>query len=124
MPAPFGPISAQIDASPQRRSIASSTVRSPGRNETPLNSFRPHQDGPTTQTPKDYAYTLYLPPEFIAFAYIYANRELVWSGPVRDWEVIRLPSGFKTSVWQMQVVAQAPIYSIHVATTAKELSRV
>lgn len=48
-----------------------------------------------------------------------ATRELRESG-----ELLRLPSGFKADYWQFEVEARVRIFSIHAASTAKELARV
>ena len=34
---------------------------------------------------------------------------------------MRLPSGFKSDIWQFEIRARAPVYSLHVASTMKEL---
>lgn len=56
---------------------------------------------------------------------VYANRQVVY-----DQEVplcgrpVRLPSGFKSDLWQFEIRARAPVYSLHVASTVKELKNV
>jgi hypothetical protein len=58
---------------------------------------------------------------------IYVNGESV---PVynqvvpRNGRPVRLPSGFKSDIWQFEIQARAPIYSLHVASTVKELRNV
>ncbi len=55
----------------------------------------------------------------------WADRRLVYDQPVpRNGKPVRLPSGFKSDIWQFEVRARAPIYSIHVATTERELVQV
>lgn len=56
---------------------------------------------------------------------VYANRTLIYDEEVpRNGRPIRLPSGFKSDVWQFEIRARAPIYSLHVASTVKELRQV
>lgn len=37
---------------------------------------------------------------------------------------VRLPSGFKAEIWQFEIAARAPVYSLHIASTMKELKQV
>jgi hypothetical protein len=54
-----------------------------------------------------------------------AGRTVVYDEEVPvNGEGIRLPSGFKTDVWQFEIRARAPVYSLHVASTMKELKGV
>ena len=39
----------------------------------------------------------------------------------RNGGAVRLPSGFKSDIWQFEIKARAPVYSMHVASTIKEL---
>jgi len=56
---------------------------------------------------------------------VWANRFLVYDQEVpRCGEPVRLPSGFKGDLWQFEIAARAPVYSLHVATTMKELKSV
>lgn len=56
---------------------------------------------------------------------VYANRNVVYDQEVpRNGEPIRLPSGFKSDIWQFEIRARAPVYSLHVASTMKELKSV
>lgn len=53
---------------------------------------------------------------------VWANRFLVYDQEVpRCGRPVRLPSGFKADLWQFELTARAPIYSLHVASTMKEL---
>ena len=53
---------------------------------------------------------------------VWADRRLVYDQPVpRNGLGVRLPSGFKADIWQFEVRARAPVYSVHVASTMKEL---
>lgn len=59
-------------------------------------------------------------------------RVRVWAGRVlvydqitpKNGRPIRLPSGFKSDIWQFEVRARAPVYALHVARTEKELALV
>lgn len=53
---------------------------------------------------------------------VWANRFLVYDEEVpRCGQPVRLPSGFKGDIWQFELRGRAPIYSLHVAGTMKEL---
>jgi hypothetical protein len=56
---------------------------------------------------------------------VYANRRKVYDEKVpRNGRPVRLGSGFKADIWQFEIRARAPVYSLHVASTAKELKLV
>lgn len=56
---------------------------------------------------------------------VLADRVVVYDEEVpRNGRPIRLPSGFKADVWQFEIRARAPVYSLHVASTMKELKNV
>jgi len=56
---------------------------------------------------------------------VWANRFLVYDQEVpRCGQPVRLPSGFKADLWQFELAARAPVYSLHVASTIKELKSV
>ncbi len=56
---------------------------------------------------------------------VWANRTLVYDQPVpRNGKPVRLPSGFKADIWQFEIRARAPVYSLHVGSTIKELRSV
>jgi hypothetical protein len=53
---------------------------------------------------------------------VWADRQVVYDQEVpRNGEGVRLPSGFKADIWQFEIKARAPVYSMHVASTMKEL---
>lgn len=58
---------------------------------------------------------------------VWANRQLVFDediaprGPGRD---IKLPSGFKTDIWQFEIEANTVVYAVHMAPTKMDLKRV
>lgn len=54
-----------------------------------------------------------------------ANRVVVYDEQVpANGRPIRLPSGFKSDIWQFEIRARAPVYSLHIAGTMKELRSV
>jgi hypothetical protein len=56
---------------------------------------------------------------------VFADRRLVYDQPVpRNGRPVRLPSGFKADIWQFEIRGRAPVYSLHVASTMKELRNV
>jgi len=53
---------------------------------------------------------------------VYADRRVVYDQLVpKNGRPIRLPAGFKADIWQFEIRARAPVYSMHVASTVKEL---
>jgi hypothetical protein len=55
----------------------------------------------------------------------FANRQVVYDQVVPlNGKGVRLPSGFKSYVWQFEIRARAPVYAMHVAATMKELKSV
>jgi hypothetical protein len=53
---------------------------------------------------------------------VLAGRKVIYDQPVpRNGKGVRLPSGFKADIWQFEIRARAPVYSMHVASTMKEL---
>jgi hypothetical protein len=56
---------------------------------------------------------------------VWADRKVVYDEQVpKNGRPVRLPSGFKADIWQFEIRARAPVYSMHVASTAKELRTV
>lgn len=53
---------------------------------------------------------------------VYADRRLVYDENVPlNGEAVRLPNGFKATVWQFEITGRAPVYQLHIASTVKEL---
>lgn len=53
---------------------------------------------------------------------VFANRAVVYDEQVpRNGFPVRLPSGFKSDIWQFEIRARAPVYSLAVAGTMREL---
>lgn len=53
---------------------------------------------------------------------VFADRSVVYDEEVpRNGKPVRLPSGFKSDIWQFEIRARAPVYSLHIASTVKEL---
>lgn len=55
---------------------------------------------------------------------VYNRREMVFSALINDEDIVRLPSGFKSDVWQVEVVGNARLFAIHLAETGRELRSV
>lgn len=56
---------------------------------------------------------------------VLAGRTVVYDQAVPlNGKPIRLPSGFKSDIWQFEIRARAPVYSLHVANSIKELKGV
>lgn len=56
---------------------------------------------------------------------VYADNRLVYQRDMRaSGEFMRLPSGFKATYWQVEIEARTSVYSVEMATTAKELGSV
>jgi hypothetical protein len=56
---------------------------------------------------------------------VYADRNVVYDQLVpKNGRGVRLPSGFKADIWQFEIKARVPVYSLHVAATMKELKGV
>jgi hypothetical protein len=56
---------------------------------------------------------------------VMAGRQVVYDQQVPvNGAAIRLPSGFKSDIWQFEIRARVPVYSLHVASTIKELRSV
>ena len=54
----------------------------------------------------------------------YADGRLVYSEPVLDNKMFKLPTGFKNDIWEFEVTGRRIIYSITVAETARGLADV
>jgi hypothetical protein len=55
---------------------------------------------------------------------VYAREVVVLDTVVTDERTIRLPSGFKSDLWQVEMIGNSNVYSIQLATSPKELSKV
>ena len=53
---------------------------------------------------------------------VYANGETVLDTVVTDENMIHLPTGFKRDLWQFELVSNVDVYSMHVASTGRELA--
>jgi hypothetical protein len=75
-------------------------------------------------SPYNYGTSIMPTTERVRFA-VYADRRKVYDEIVpRNGRPVRLPSGFKGDIWQFEIRARAPVYSLHVASTMKELKTV
>jgi hypothetical protein len=55
---------------------------------------------------------------------VYANGRVKFDKVVTDEKIIRLPAGFKSDIWQFELVGNTNCYSLQVAETGKELEKV
>jgi hypothetical protein len=55
---------------------------------------------------------------------IWADRQLVFDDQVRSMELVRLPSGFKSDLWQFEIISRLPVMQVVIADTMKELRNV
>jgi len=55
---------------------------------------------------------------------IWANRQLVFDEQFDETQTVRLPSGFKSDLWQFEVLTRVPVMQVALAETAKELASV
>jgi hypothetical protein len=55
---------------------------------------------------------------------VYVKDEVIYSNVIYDEQLIRLPAGFKSDVWQFEMVSNSTVYSLVVAETPKELETV
>jgi hypothetical protein len=53
---------------------------------------------------------------------VYASGKLIWQSAVKDGVIYRLPSGFKSEIWQFVVATNVPVFNLQVAETSKELA--
>lgn len=68
--------------------------------------------------------SLHLPDGALCVLNVYADRQQVWSQAVESGTTYRLPSGFKSDLWQFSILSRVPVYSLQVAETAKDLASV
>lgn len=60
---------------------------------------------------------------FIAYTLSGSQRTKVFDHIIYDEDMIRMPTGFKRDVWQFEVIANAPVYSITIGETGKDLGK-
>lgn len=65
-----------------------------------------------------------LPPGAVCELVVFAGNAIVFRQIVNDGVVYRLPSGYKSDVWQVQVRTRVPVLNIQIAETSKEIARV
>lgn len=90
----------------------------------PTESPDPPAPGDPPVWQEDIDATLQLPAGVDILLRVYAGRRLVYSQAVSGNTQIRLPSGFKETIWQVEVIARVPIYRIALASTGKDLAGV
>jgi hypothetical protein len=77
--------------------------------------------GPGGSADPDWGAMPALVPGTDLYVEVYANRFTVFSGPVNNNIQTRLPSGFKANLWQYSITSNLPVWSMTMATSAKEL---
>lgn len=84
----------------------------------------PYWPGVNSQLGRPPSTDLTLPDGEVGRVRVFSNRVQIYNEMLRPNRQVRLPSGFKSSVWQVMVTAIVPIYSIQMATHGKELASV
>jgi hypothetical protein len=75
-----------------------------------------------TQNPVPVVSPTTLNPDMHGIVKVYADDRLVFSREMRSsGEFMRLPSGFKATYWQIEILGQVRVQNIEMATSAKEL---
>lgn len=87
-----------------------------------VNDFIINAQGAAFAPPLDYEETLTLPANVPAWMVVYANNRTIWQGPVYNEQLIRLPSGMRSTTWQISIVSSYTIRSIKLGTSAKALN--
>lgn len=77
--------------------------------------------GPGGSADPDWLVVPSLPAGAGAYLEVYANRVTVYAGPVTNNAMGRLPSGFKSSLWQFSITSALPVWKFAMATSGKEL---
>lgn len=52
---------------------------------------------------------------------IWAGRQLVFDQQVPRMQIVRLPSGFKSDLWQVEIISRVPVMQVTMAETMKDL---
>ena len=65
-----------------------------------------------------------LPDGAVCQLIVFANDRIVFRELVSSGTIYRLPSGFKTDRWQIQIKSRVPVMNVQIAETSKELARV
>lgn len=55
---------------------------------------------------------------------VYARRTVVLDLVVPSERTVRIPSGFKSDLWQFELISNTDVFSLQVATSPKELAKV
>jgi len=77
--------------------------------------------GPGGSADPDWELVPQLPYGAQAYLEVYANRSTVYRGAINSNAQTRLPAGFKSTLWQFAITSSVPVWSIAMATSAKEL---
>jgi hypothetical protein len=90
-------------------------------NASPLNTYVFNAQGYASRPDVDYETSLTIPDFAQAWMIVYANGRRIWQGPVYDERMVRFPSGFKSTSWEISIVSSVTITGIRLGTTAKDL---
>lgn len=71
-----------------------------------------------------FIHDLALPKNTLCFFRVYAKRKLVFSMPVQSNKAFRLPSGYKSDTYQLEVVSRRRIFKMAIAETARALEKI
>lgn len=63
-----------------------------------------------------------IPPGPFCRVIVFADHTIVWNEFIQHKEVYKLPSGFKSDTWQIQIQTRVPVLNVQIAETAKELA--
>jgi hypothetical protein len=77
--------------------------------------------GPGGSGDPDWTIVPVLPGGAGAYFEVYANRVTIFAGSVTNNAMRRLPSGFKSSLWQFSITSAVPVWKVALATSGKEL---
>lgn len=77
--------------------------------------------GPGGSGDPDWTVTPSLPYGVEAYLEVFANRFTVYGGAIESNVQTRLPSGFKSTLWQYSITTSVPVWSFAWGTSAKEL---
>jgi hypothetical protein len=87
-----------------------------------VGEFMLNQQGVVNVPEVDFEASLELPSGVDAWMILYANGRRIWQGPIYNNRLIRFPSGYKSTSYEISIVTSLTIYSIRMATHPKELA--
>jgi hypothetical protein len=87
-----------------------------------VGEFMLNQQGVVNVPEVDFEASLELPSGVDAWMILYANGRRIWQWPIYNNRLIRFPSGYKSTSYEISIVTSLTIYSIRMATHPKELA--